>query len=152
MIPGQRYKGPRPVGGKGRKGRKAPVAPTETDVARWRKLAAKAAVVAADPLGDAPASPTAPEPAKDARDLVLRVLTVRRIARWCDVGESAVHQWLHRGTEDAPVPAARVPIIAGNAAAEGLSFDVGLLWPAMAGTPAAAFKSIAANAVREVAQ
>ncbi|PZU62332.1 MAG: hypothetical protein DI552_00235 [Brevundimonas sp.] len=53
MIPGQRYKGPRPVGGKGRKGRKAPVTPTETDVARWRKLAAKAAVVAADPLGDA---------------------------------------------------------------------------------------------------
>lgn len=100
----------------------------------------------------APASTEAPEPAKDARDLVLRVLTVRRIARWCDVSDSAVHQWLHRGTDQAPVPASRVPVIAGNAAAEGFSFDVGLLWPAMTGTPAASFKAIAANAVREVAR
>jgi len=102
-----------------------------------------------EPVCHAVASPPL---AKDARDLILRVLTVRRIARWCDVGESAVHQWLHRGTAETPVPAARVPVIAGNAASEGFDFDVGLLWPAMAGTPAASFKAIAANAVREVAQ
>ncbi len=52
MIPGQRYKGPRPVGGKRRKA-KAPAAPSPTDIARWRKLTDKAARVAADPLGDA---------------------------------------------------------------------------------------------------
>lgn len=98
------------------------------------------------------ASTASTESAKDARDLILRILLVRRISRWCDVSESAVHQWLHRGTEQAPVPVARVPVIAGNAAAEGLDFDVGLLWPAMAGTPAAAFKTIVANAVREPAQ
>lgn len=97
-------------------------------------------------------APAPHSPPKDARDLILRVLTVRRVARWCDVGESAVHQWLHRGSSETPVPAARVPVIAGNAASEGLDFDVGLLWPAMAGTPAASFKAIAANAVREVAQ
>lgn len=97
------------------------------------------------------ASDSAQEDAKDARDLILRVLLVRRVARWCDVGESAVHQWLHRGTDQAPIPAARVPVIAGNAAVEGLDFDVGLLWPAMAGVRAETFKAVVANAVREAA-
>lgn len=79
------------------------------------------------------------EPPQDARDLVKRVLTVRRIAAWCQVSEGAVHQWLCRGTDEAPVPAARVPVIAAGAAREGLDFDVGLLWPAMAGMRAKAF-------------
>lgn len=52
MMPGQRYKGPRPVGGKGRKV-KAPAVPSETHVGYWRKLARKARAVADDPLSDA---------------------------------------------------------------------------------------------------
>lgn len=99
----------------------------------------------------APPQNNAPAPAQDARDLVLRVLTVRRVSGWCGVSEGAVHQWLHRGNAEAPVPRARVPVIAGHAAAEGFDFDVGLLWPAMKGTPSAAFKAVA-NGVREAAQ
>lgn len=83
--------------------------------------------------------------ASDARDLVLRVLTVGRIARWAKVSEAAVYQWLHRGTAEAPVPARVVPAIAAGAAAEGLEFDLGMLWPAMAGTPASRFGPVRAR-------
>ncbi|MNS33783.1 hypothetical protein D3C72_659010 [compost metagenome] len=79
-------------------------------------------------------------PVDEPRDLVLRVLTVTRIARWCDVSESAVYQWLHRGTDDAPVPSRVVPSIAAGAEAEGLSFDLGVLWPAMRGIPSKQFR------------
>ena len=76
---------------------------------------------------------------RDAKDLVLRVLTVERVARWCKVGQAAVYQWLHRGTAEAPVPSVRVPAIAEGAAAEGLDFEMGMLWPAMAGWTAKRF-------------
>jgi hypothetical protein len=77
--------------------------------------------------------------AEDARDLILRILTLKRVAGWCGVSESAVSQWLRRGTVDAPVPARVVPVIAKGAAAVSIEFDLGLLWPAMAGTPASRF-------------
>jgi len=73
------------------------------------------------------------------RQLVLRDLGAARIARWCGTGEAAIYQWLHRGTPDAPVPAVRVPTIAQGAAAEGLDFDLGVLWPAMRGVRAKSF-------------
>lgn len=76
----------------------------------------------------------------EPRDLVLRVLTAARIARWCKVSEAAVYQWLHRGTEDAPVPARVVPDIAAGAESEGLSFDLGVLWPAMKGVSSQQFR------------
>ncbi len=79
--------------------------------------------------------------APDARDLILRVLTVRKVARWCDVSESAVHQWLRRGSPDAPVPVKVVPTIAARAAEAGHDFDLGLLWPAMSGMTAVAFSA-----------
>lgn len=78
-------------------------------------------------------------PVDEPRDLVLRTLTVSRVARWAKVSEAAVYQWLHRGTPEAPVPASRVPLIAAGAAGEGIEFDLGVLWPAMAGTPASRF-------------
>lgn len=81
----------------------------------------------------------ADSPVDEPRDLVLRTLTVARVARWASVSEAAVYQWLHRGTPDAPIPAVRVPLIAAGAAKEGIEFDLGLLWPAMAGTPASRF-------------
>lgn len=93
-----------------------------------------------------PASDDA-EPA-DGRDLVKRVLTVRRIAGWCEVTEGAVHQWLCRGTDHAPIPAVRVPVIAARAAREGFDFDVGLLWPAMAGMRAKKFKGLRTGAAQ----
>lgn len=71
--------------------------------------------------------------AVDARDLILRVLSLRKVADWAAVSEAAVSKWLSRGTADAPIPAAHVPAIAKGAVAEGMDFDVGLLWPAMAG-------------------
>jgi len=83
-------------------------------------------------------SPTL-DAAEDARDLILRILTLRRVAGWCDVSESAVSQWLRRGTDDAPIPARVVPIIAKGAASLGIEFDLGLLWPDMAGTHASRF-------------
>lgn len=81
-----------------------------------------------------------PQEAGDARDLILRVLTLRRVAGWADVSESAVSQWLRRGTAQAPIPARVVPTIAKGAAAEGIEFDLGVLWPAMAGTMASRFR------------
>ncbi len=90
------------------------------------------------PLEDchAPAIPA------DARDLLLRVLGVARVAAWCGVGEAAVYQWLHRGTSDAPVPFLRVPAIARGASAAGLDFDLGLISPSMAGWTAAMFSAV----------
>jgi hypothetical protein len=87
------------------------------------------------PLEDchAPAIPA------DARDLLLRVLGVGRVAAWCGVGEAAVYQWLHRGTSDAPVPFLRVPAIARGASAAGHDFDLGLISPSMAGWSPAVF-------------
>lgn len=76
-----------------------------------------------------------------ARALLLTTLGVQRVARWCGVSEAAVYQWLHRGTATAPVPASRVPAIAKGAALEGLDFDLGDLWPAMAGFKASGFAS-----------
>jgi len=77
--------------------------------------------------------------AESARDLILRVLTLRRVAGWCDVSESAISQWLRRGTAEAPIPARVVPTIAKGAAAEGIEFDLGVLWPDMAGVQASRF-------------
>lgn len=87
-------------------------------------------------------------PPADARDLIIRILTVRRIAGWCDVTEGAVHQWLCRGSEEAPIPARRVPVIAAGAAREGIDFDVGLLWPAVAGMRPKAFSGLRLGAAQ----
>lgn len=85
-------------------------------------------------------APAAPEQEiSDARDLILRVLTVRKVARWCDVSESAVHQWLRRGSAEAPVPVKVVPTIAKHASDDGLDFDLGLLCPAMSGMSSGTF-------------
>ncbi|MBJ7446829.1 MAG: hypothetical protein JHC81_04780 [Brevundimonas sp.] len=100
------------------------------------------AEVSTEPVADDDAPPA------DARDLVIRVLTVRRIAGWCCVSEGAVHQWLCRGTDDAPIPAKRVPVIAAGAAKSGLDFDVGMLWPAMSGMRAKAFGGLRAGAAQ----
>lgn len=76
-----------------------------------------------------------------ARALLLTTFGVQKVARWSGVSEAAVYQWLHRGTAAAPIPASRVPAIAKGAALEGLDFDLGDLWPAMAGFRAAGFAS-----------
>jgi len=52
-----------------------------------------------------------------------------------------VHQWLRRGSPDAPVPVKVVPTIAARAAEAGHDFDLGLLWPAMSGMTAVAFSA-----------
>ncbi|MET4683706.1 hypothetical protein ABIE19_001636 [Brevundimonas faecalis] len=80
-----------------------------------------------------------PSQASDARDLIIRVLSVRKVAQWCDVTESAVHQWIRRGSAAAPVPVKVVPTIARGAVDDGKDFDLGILWPDMRGTTAARF-------------
>lgn len=82
---------------------------------------------------------SAPSNREAARALILQTLTVRRVAGWCAISDSGVHQWLHRGTDDEPIPARVVPTIAKGAAADGIDFDLGVLWPAMAGIPASRF-------------
>ncbi len=72
-------------------------------------------------------------PLPAARTLVLKTLGVKRVAAWCGVGEATVYQWLSRGTAGSPIPPERIPSIVAGAQAEGLTFDVGVLWPAMQG-------------------
>jgi hypothetical protein len=67
-----------------------------------------------------------------ARLLILKVLGVKRVAAWCGVGEATVYQWLGRGTEDEPIPAARVPAIVAGARADNLDAPIDVLWPALA--------------------
>lgn len=81
--------------------------------------------------GEAPAGET-------ARDTILR-LTPKRIAGWCNVTESAVHQWLVRKAEtDEPVPPRHVPAIIKGAREAGLPLNVRVIWPAMPDMGAAA--------------
>lgn len=91
-------------------------------------------------VGCHPSKSAAREGRRTPRDLIIGTLGLRRVSQWCDVSESAVSQWLRRGTPEAPVPARVVPRIAAGAAGEGIEFDLGILWPAMAGTPASRFK------------
>lgn len=67
-----------------------------------------------------------------AKHLILKGLGVRRVAAWCGVSEMAVYQWLQRGTDEEPIPPARVAAILSGAKAEGLDAPIGVLWPAMA--------------------
>ncbi len=70
-------------------------------------------------------------PGETAREVILR-LTPKRIAGWCNVTESAVHQWLCRkGATDEPVPPRHVPAIMRGAKRDGLDFNPRILWPAM---------------------
>lgn len=70
-------------------------------------------------------------PPETARDVILR-LTPKRIAGWCGIGESAVHQWLCRKADTAePVPPRHVPAILKGARAAGLPVEARVLWPAM---------------------
>jgi hypothetical protein len=65
--------------------------------------------------------------------LILKTLTVKKVAGWCGVDDATPYQWLSRGTEANPIPPAYVPAIVAGARAAGIAFDVGLLWPAMRG-------------------
>lgn len=79
-----------------------------------------------------------PRSAETPREAILR-LTPKRIAGWCNVTESAVHQWLCRKASTAePVPPRHVPAIIRGAQAEGLDLDPRVLWPAMPDMGAAA--------------
>lgn len=65
------------------------------------------------------------------RETIMR-LTPKRIAAWCNVSESAVHQWLVRKADTLePVPPRHLPAILNGAEAEGLPVDIAVLWPAM---------------------
>ena len=67
------------------------------------------------------------------RALLLKKLTVKRVAGWCDVSEAAIYQWISRGTPEEPIPPSHVPAIIKGAKADGLPpFDIGIIWPAMA--------------------
>ena len=66
-----------------------------------------------------------------ARQVIQR-LTPKRIAGWCNVTESAVHQWSRRKADTSePVPPRHVPAIIAGARREGIAFDPRILWPAM---------------------
>ena len=43
-----------------------------------------------------------------------------------------MYQWLHRGTDDRPVPSDRVPAIISGARRDGIAVDIAVLWPAIA--------------------
>lgn len=75
----------------------------------------------------------AERPLQKARELLLKKLGVRRVAHWCGVSEDAVYQWLSRGRAEEPMPPVHVPKIVAGAKAEGITFDVTILWPAMSG-------------------
>lgn len=72
-------------------------------------------------------------PKDRARALILDALGAKRVAGWCGVAENTVHQWLSRGTDDAPIPSGRVPAILAGARREGVECPAEVLWPAMAG-------------------
>lgn len=71
-------------------------------------------------------------PRERARLLVLKTYGVKRVAGWCSVAEDTVYQWLSRGTDREPVPAARVAQILAGARTAGLEAPLDVLWPAMA--------------------
>jgi hypothetical protein len=68
-----------------------------------------------------------------ARQLVLKTYGAKRVASWCSVAEDTVYQWLGRGSEQEPIPTARVAAIAAGAKREGFEAPLEVLWPAMAG-------------------
>lgn len=76
---------------------------------------------------------TSESPKERAKALLLKTLGVKRVAHWCGVEEATVYQWLSRGTDEEPIPPARVAAIVTGAKAEGLDAPVAVLWPAMAG-------------------
>lgn len=78
-------------------------------------------------------SEEATKPPADARELIQKVLGVKRVAAWCEVDAATPYQWLTRSTPDNPIPPAYVPKIVAGARAAKIAFDVGLLWPAMRG-------------------
>jgi hypothetical protein len=76
--------------------------------------------------------PTDQTPLGQAKHLILKVLGVRRVAKWCNVADATVYQWLTRGSDATPIPTHHVPAIVNGAKAEGLDAPIGVLWPAMA--------------------
>lgn len=54
---------------------------------------------------------------------------VTRIAYWTGRSESAVYKWLQRRDADCPIPPEHLPAVARGARADGVAFDVALLWP-----------------------
>ena len=76
-----------------------------------------------------------PSPRDAAREVILKVLGVKRIADWCDCSEAAVYQWISRGTDEEPIPPGKVGKIAAGAKAAGIAFDLRVLWPAMPDFP-----------------
>lgn len=83
--------------------------------------------------GPSPQQPITSSPRDRAKHLILKVLGVRRVAAWTNVGEDTVYQWLSRGTDERPIPTDRVAQIVAGAKAEGLEAPIDVLWPAMAG-------------------
>lgn len=75
---------------------------------------------------------TTETPKDRARLLILKELGAKRVAGWCGVAEATVYQWLGRGSDDEPVPAARVPAIIAGARAAGIEVPMSIIWPAMA--------------------
>lgn len=68
---------------------------------------------------------------EQAKALVLKTYGAARVAGWCGVATDTVYQWLRRGTDREPIPAARVAAIIAGAKAEGLEAPIEILWPAM---------------------
>jgi hypothetical protein len=84
-------------------------------------------------MGATTCHPPASEGELTARDVVLRVIGVKRLAAWCDVSVHAPYQWLSRGDGAVAIPASYAATIIKAARAEGIDFDIGLFWPDLRG-------------------
>lgn len=83
-------------------------------------------------MNDPGCHPATETPKEKARQLILKALGAKRVAAWCGVEEATVYQWLGRGSDENPVPPARVPAIIAGAREAGLDAPMSILWPAMA--------------------
>jgi hypothetical protein len=68
-----------------------------------------------------------------AKLVIQKELGVANVARWCEVTEATVYQWLSRGSDAEPIPPRYVPRIVDGARAEGFAFEWLRLWPAATG-------------------
>jgi transposase len=68
-------------------------------------------------------------PRDRAKTVILQELGLRKVAEWCNVSESAVYQWLSRGTDSRPIPTERALAIISAAQAEGITFNASALCP-----------------------
>lgn len=68
-----------------------------------------------------------------ARDLILNVIGVKRLADWCGVSESTPYQWISRGKGHAQIPVAYASKVIAKAKAEGVDAPASVLFPTLAG-------------------